>query len=46
MPGVSRSASLPELAKLDYMYASNWKIWADIDILLGTAARVLNRHGR
>jgi exopolysaccharide biosynthesis polyprenyl glycosylphosphotransferase len=40
------SASLPELAKLDYMYASNWKIWADIDILLGTAARVLTRHGR
>jgi exopolysaccharide biosynthesis polyprenyl glycosylphosphotransferase len=39
-------ASLGELARLDYMYASNWSIWADIDILLGTAARVLNRHGR
>jgi exopolysaccharide biosynthesis polyprenyl glycosylphosphotransferase len=38
-------ASLGELARLDYLYASNWSIWADIDILLGTAARVLNRHG-
>ena len=39
------NASLSELAKLDYMYASNWSIWADIDILLSTAARVLSRHG-
>ena len=39
------SASLSELVKLDYMYASNWSIWADIDILLSTAARVFSRHG-
>ena len=39
------NASLPELAKLDYMYASNWSIWTDIDIMLGTAARVLSRRG-
>jgi exopolysaccharide biosynthesis polyprenyl glycosylphosphotransferase len=39
-------ASLPELAKLDYLYASNWSVWADVDILLGTAARVLTRTGR
>ncbi len=39
------NASLTELVKLDYMYASNWSIWADIDILLGTAARVFSRHG-
>lgn len=38
-------ASLPELAKLDYMYASNWSIWADVDILLGTLARVASRRG-
>jgi lipopolysaccharide/colanic/teichoic acid biosynthesis glycosyltransferase len=38
-------ASLPELAKLDYMYASNWSVWADFDIILGTAARVLTRRG-
>jgi exopolysaccharide biosynthesis polyprenyl glycosylphosphotransferase len=38
-------ASLSELAKLDYMYASNWSVWADIDIMLGTAARVFSRHG-
>jgi exopolysaccharide biosynthesis polyprenyl glycosylphosphotransferase len=39
------NASLSELARLDYLYASNWSIWADIDILLGTAARVVSRHG-
>lgn len=38
-------ASLSELAKLDYMYASNWSVWADIDILIGTAARVLSHRG-
>jgi exopolysaccharide biosynthesis polyprenyl glycosylphosphotransferase len=38
-------ASLSELAKLDYMYASNWSIWADIDILVGTVARVLSKKG-
>jgi lipopolysaccharide/colanic/teichoic acid biosynthesis glycosyltransferase len=38
-------SSLSELAKLDYMYASNWSIWQDIDILLGTVARVFNRRG-
>jgi exopolysaccharide biosynthesis polyprenyl glycosylphosphotransferase len=40
------AASLPELAKLDYMYASNWSIWADVDIILSTVARVLTRRGR
>jgi exopolysaccharide biosynthesis polyprenyl glycosylphosphotransferase len=39
-------ASLPDLAKLDYMYASNWSLWADVDILIGTLARVVSRHGR
>jgi exopolysaccharide biosynthesis polyprenyl glycosylphosphotransferase len=39
------NASLAELARLDYMYASNWSIWADIDILLGTSARMVRRHG-
>jgi exopolysaccharide biosynthesis polyprenyl glycosylphosphotransferase len=39
-------ASLPELAKLDYMYASDWTIWADVDILLSTAVRVFRRGGR
>jgi lipopolysaccharide/colanic/teichoic acid biosynthesis glycosyltransferase len=38
-------APLSELAKLDYIYASNWSIWADIDILVGTATRVLTRRG-
>ncbi len=39
------NATLSELAKLDYMYASNWSVWADIDILLGTVAHVLSRNG-
>jgi lipopolysaccharide/colanic/teichoic acid biosynthesis glycosyltransferase len=39
-------APLPELAKLDYMYASHWSIWTDVDILIGTAARVIQRAGR
>ena len=38
-------APLAELAKLDYIYASNWSIWVDVDILVGTATRVLNRRG-
>ncbi len=38
------NASLSELARLDYLYASNWSIWADVDILR-SAARVVSRHG-
>lgn len=36
---------LPEMAKLDYLYVSNWSLWTDIDILLRTAVRVLERGG-
>jgi exopolysaccharide biosynthesis polyprenyl glycosylphosphotransferase len=39
-------APLPELAKLDYMYASNWSIWSDLEILFGTAGRVFSKHGQ
>jgi len=38
-------ASLADLSRLDYLYASNWTVWADIDILIGTAMRVLTRRG-
>jgi len=38
-------ASLADLSRLDYLYASNWTVWADVDILVGTAVRVLNRRG-
>lgn len=38
-------ASLADLSRLDYLYASNWTVWADIDILIGTALRVLARRG-
>jgi exopolysaccharide biosynthesis polyprenyl glycosylphosphotransferase len=40
------ASPLPELAKLDYLYASNWSIWRDLDILLGTVARIFRRHGK
>jgi lipopolysaccharide/colanic/teichoic acid biosynthesis glycosyltransferase len=40
------ASPLPELAKLDYLYASNWSIWRDLDIILGTVARIFRRHGK
>jgi exopolysaccharide biosynthesis polyprenyl glycosylphosphotransferase len=39
-------SSLPELAKLDYLYASNWSIWRDLDIILETVVRIVRRHGK
>ncbi|MHB8691970.1 MAG: sugar transferase [Solirubrobacteraceae bacterium] len=39
------SSSLSEMAKLDYLYISNWSLWQDVDIIFKTAARVLGRHG-
>jgi exopolysaccharide biosynthesis polyprenyl glycosylphosphotransferase len=36
---------LAEMAKLDYMYISNWSLGQDIDIMLRTAGRVLRRSG-
>jgi lipopolysaccharide/colanic/teichoic acid biosynthesis glycosyltransferase len=36
---------LAEMAKLDYMYISNWSLWRDVDILLRTAVRVFARAG-
>jgi exopolysaccharide biosynthesis polyprenyl glycosylphosphotransferase len=36
---------LSEMAKLDYLYISNWSLWQDIDILLQTATRVIARGG-
>ncbi len=37
---------LAEMAKLDYLYISNWGLWADILILLRTAERVFERRGQ
>jgi exopolysaccharide biosynthesis polyprenyl glycosylphosphotransferase len=39
------STPLAEMAKLDYLYISNWSLWQDIDILLKTAVRVVRRSG-
>jgi len=38
-------APLEEMAKMDYLYASTWSIWEDLDILLATFARVCLRRG-
>ena len=39
------STPLSEMAKLDYLYISNWSLWQDFDILLKTALRVIDRAG-
>lgn len=38
-------APLEEMAKMDYLYASTWSVWEDLDILLATVARVCRRRG-
>ena len=38
-------APLEEMAKMDYLYASTWSIWEDLDILLATFGRVCRRRG-
>lgn len=39
------STPLSEMAKLDYLYISNWSLWQDVDIILKTAGRVIGRQG-
>jgi lipopolysaccharide/colanic/teichoic acid biosynthesis glycosyltransferase len=34
-----------EMAKLDYLYATNWSLWWDLRILYQTALVVLQRKG-
>ncbi|MGO9902915.1 MAG: exopolysaccharide biosynthesis polyprenyl glycosylphosphotransferase [Solirubrobacteraceae bacterium] len=36
---------LSEMVKLDYLYISNWSLWRDVDILLKTAIRIVDRGG-
>ncbi len=38
-------APLEEMAKMDYLYASTWSVWEDLDILLATFARVCRLRG-
>lgn len=41
------SARIPldEMTQLDYLYAANWSLWADVKILLRTIPFVLGRRG-
>jgi exopolysaccharide biosynthesis polyprenyl glycosylphosphotransferase len=36
---------LKEMVALDYLYAANWSLWADLKILLRTVPHVLGRRG-
>ena len=36
---------LPEMVKIDYLYAAGWSLWSDIKILLRTVPFVLTRRG-
>ncbi len=36
---------LSEMVKLDYLYISNWSLWRDVDILLKTTMRIVDRAG-
>jgi exopolysaccharide biosynthesis polyprenyl glycosylphosphotransferase len=38
-------APLSEMARLDYLYISNWSLWRDVDILCKTALRVARHAG-
>jgi exopolysaccharide biosynthesis polyprenyl glycosylphosphotransferase len=37
---------LREMVTIDYLYVSNWSLWADVKILLRTIPCVLGRHGQ
>jgi lipopolysaccharide/colanic/teichoic acid biosynthesis glycosyltransferase len=41
----SARVPLHEMIKLDYVYVANWSLWADVKILLRTAAVVVGRRG-
>ena len=36
---------LSEMATIDYLYAANWSLWADIQVVLRTIAYVLGGKG-
>jgi lipopolysaccharide/colanic/teichoic acid biosynthesis glycosyltransferase len=37
---------LREMVTIDYLYVSNWSLWADIKILLRTIPCVVGRRGQ
>jgi exopolysaccharide biosynthesis polyprenyl glycosylphosphotransferase len=43
--GSHRRIPMPEMVKIDYLYAASWSLWNDAKILLRTAATVARRGG-
>lgn len=41
----SARVPLPEMVKIDYLYAARWSLWTDLKILLRTVPFVLSRRG-
>jgi exopolysaccharide biosynthesis polyprenyl glycosylphosphotransferase len=43
--GSHRRIPMPEMVKIDYLYAASWSLWNDLKILLRTVAAVARRAG-
>jgi exopolysaccharide biosynthesis polyprenyl glycosylphosphotransferase len=43
--GGSQRIPLREMVKIDYMYAANWSLWLDVQILLRTFPSVVKQRG-
>ncbi len=45
---IAGSARIPlnEMVKIDYIYAANWSLWADVKVLVRTFSYVLARRGQ
>ena len=37
---------LHEMVTIDYLYVSNWSLWADIKIMLRTIPYIVHRRGQ
>jgi exopolysaccharide biosynthesis polyprenyl glycosylphosphotransferase len=44
--GSAARFSLSDMASLDYVYVTNWSLWADVKILIRTAVYVVGMRGR
>ncbi len=42
----SAKVPLHEMVQIDYLYAANWSIWADVKVLLRTVPHVLGARGQ
>jgi exopolysaccharide biosynthesis polyprenyl glycosylphosphotransferase len=43
--GSHRRVPMPEMVKIDYLYAASWSLWNDLKILVRTFATVARRSG-